>query len=62
MALVSIFAGFEVTLGIDTKGTLLMLLSLFTISISFNAGRTNIQQGVVLLVILATYLFTTIVP
>lgn len=62
VALVSIFAGFEVTLGIDTKSTLLLLLSLFTISISFNAGRTNIQQGVVLLVILATYLFTTIVP
>ncbi|WP_341840877.1 ionic transporter y4hA [Chitinophaga caseinilytica] len=62
VALVSIIAGFDVTLGIDTKSTLLLLLSLFTISISFNAGRTNIQQGVVLLVILATYLFTTIVP
>ncbi len=62
VAVVAHFAGLQVTLGIDTKSTLLLLLSLFTISISFNAGRTNIQQGIVLLVILATYLFTTIVP
>ncbi|SKA04045.1 Ca2+:H+ antiporter [Chitinophaga eiseniae] len=62
VAIVTVFAGFSVTLGIDTKSTLLLILSLFTISISFNAGRTNILQGVVLLVIMATYLFTTIVP
>jgi Ca2+:H+ antiporter len=62
VAIVSHFTGLTVTLGIDTKSTLLMLLSLFIISISFGAGRTNILQGVVLLVIMATYLFTTIVP
>jgi Ca2+:H+ antiporter len=62
VAIVGYFTGFTVTLGIDTKSTLLLLLSLFTISISFGAGRTNILQGIVLLVILATYLFTTIVP
>ncbi|MGN7820139.1 calcium:proton antiporter [Chitinophaga sp. 22536] len=62
VAIVTVFAGFSVTLGIDTKSTLLLILSLFTISISFNAGRTNILQGIVLLVILATYLFTTVVP
>lgn len=62
VAIVGYITGFTITLGIDTKSTLLLLLSLFTISISFNAGRTNILQGIVLLVILATYLFTTIVP
>ncbi|RBL92769.1 ionic transporter y4hA [Chitinophaga flava] len=62
VAIVTVISGFSVTLGIDTKSTLLLVLSLFTISISFNAGRTNILQGVILLVILATYLFTTIVP
>ncbi len=62
VAIVAYFTGFSVTLGIDTKSTLLLILSLFTISISFSAGRTNILQGIVLLVILATYLFLTIVP
>lgn len=62
VAIVGYFTGFTITLGIDTKSTLLLILSLFTISISFGAGRTNVLQGIVLLVILATYLFTTIVP
>lgn len=62
VAIVSSFTGLTVTLGIDTKSTMLLLLSLFTILISFGTGRTNILQGVVLLVIFAVYLFTTIVP
>ena len=62
VAIVSIFTGFPVTLGIDMKSTLLLLLALFTIMLSFGTGRTNILQGVVLLVLFAVYLFTTIVP
>lgn len=62
VAIVGNLTGMSITLGIDTKSTLLLILSLFTISISIGAGRTNILQGIVLLVILATYLFTTIVP
>ncbi|WP_315823737.1 ionic transporter y4hA [Paraflavitalea speifideaquila] len=62
VAVVSYFTGFTITLGIDSKSILLLVLSLFTITISFSGGRTNILQGIVLLVILATYLFTTIVP
>lgn len=62
VAVVSVIQGFPVTLGIDTKSTLLLLLSLFTIMLSFGTGRTTILQGVVLLVIFAVYLFTTIVP
>lgn len=62
VAIVAYFSDFTITLGIDTKSTLLVMLSLFTISLSFGAGRTNILQGIVLLVILATYLFTTIIP
>ncbi len=62
VAIVCYFGGFEVTLGIDAKSSLLMLLSLFTIQLSFSAGRTNVLQGIVQLVILATYLFTTIIP
>ncbi|MDR6568969.1 Ca2+:H+ antiporter [Chitinophaga ginsengisegetis] len=62
VAIVAHTLDFRITLGIDAKSTLLLILSLFTISISFNAGKTNILQGIVLLVILATYLFITVVP
>lgn len=62
VAIVSITTGFPVTLGIDIKSTLLLLLSLFTVMLSFGTGRTTILQGVVLLVLFAVYLFTTIVP
>ena len=62
VAIVSIFTGMTVTLGIDTKSTLLLILSLFIIMLSFGTGRTTILQGIVLLVIFGVYLFTTIVP
>lgn len=62
VAITCYFTGMEITLGIDGKSTLLMILSLFIISISFNTNKTNIQQGIVLLVIFMTYVFTTIVP
>ncbi len=62
VAIVSIVTGYSVTLGIDTKSTLLLILSLFTIMLSFGTGRTTVLQGVVLLVIFSVYLFTTIVP
>lgn len=62
VAIVSVVGGFPVTLGIDTKSTVLLLLSLFTVMISFGTGRTTLLQGIVLLVIFAVYLFTTIVP
>lgn len=62
VAIASIITGLQVTLGIDAKSTMLLVLSLFTIMLSFGTGRTTVLQGVVLLVIFATYLFTTIVP
>lgn len=62
VAIVSIFTGLTVTLGIDTKSMVLMILSLFTIMVSLATGKTNMLQGIVLLVIFAVYLFTTVVP
>jgi Ca2+:H+ antiporter len=62
VAIVSIITGFSVTLGIDTKSTLLLVLSLFTVMLSFGTGRTTVLQGVVLLVIFIVYLFLTVVP
>lgn len=62
VAIVAIFTGMTITLGIDMKATVLLLLSLFTIMLSLATGKTNMLQGVVLLVIFATYLFTIVAP
>ena len=62
VAIVCVITGMKINLGIDAKSTVLMLMSIFIISISFNTNKTNVQQGIVLLVLFATYLFTTIVP
>ncbi len=62
VALVSLLTGLTLTLGIDLKSTALLLLSLFVTGLSLGTGRTTVLQGAVLLVVFATYLFTTIVP
>ena len=62
VAMVSIATGWTLTLGLDAKSTVLLMLSLFVCTLSLGTGRTTVLQGVVHLVILATYLFITIVP
>lgn len=62
VSLVSLFTGWSLTLGIDAKSTVLLLLSLLVASLSLGTGRTTVMQGTVHLVIFAVYLFTAIVP
>ena len=62
VAVVSLATGWTLTLGLDIKSSVLLLLSLFICTLSLGTGRTTVLQGVVHLVVLATYLFTTIVP
>ncbi|MFT3978247.1 MAG: ionic transporter y4hA [Sphingomonas bacterium] len=62
VALVSLLLGLPLALGIGAKGLTLLLLSLFSITISLGSGRTTILGGVVHLVIFAVYLFVTVVP
>ena len=62
VAIVSLATGWTLTLGLDTKSSVLLLLSLFVSSLSLSTGRTTVLQGTVHLVLLATYLFTTVVP
>ena len=62
VAIVSLATGWTLTLGLDTKSSVLLLLSLFVSTLSLSTGRTTVLQGTVHLVLLATYLFTTIVP
>jgi len=62
VALVSIFKGWPLAMGLDVKSIILLVLSLFVSILSLGTGRTTILQGVVHLVIFATYLFMTIFP
>lgn len=62
VALVSLMTGWTLSLGIDAKSTVLLVLSLFVASLSLGTGRTTVMQGTVHLVIFAVYLFTAIVP
>ena len=62
VAIVSLLTGWTLTLGLDIKSTVLLLLSLFVSALSLSTGRTTVLQGTVHLVLLATYLFTTVVP
>lgn len=62
VAIVSIATGWTLTLGLDTKSSVLLVLSLFVATLSLGTGRTTVLQGVVHLVIFAAYLFTTVVP
>lgn len=62
VAIVSLVTGWTLTLGLDTKATVLLVLSLFVSTLSLGTGRTTVLQGTVHLVIFAAYLLTTIVP
>jgi Ca2+:H+ antiporter len=62
VAIVSLLNGWTLSLGIDVKSTVLLLLSIIVTTISLGNGRTTIMQGTVHLVIFAVYLFITIVP
>lgn len=62
VAIVSLATGWTLTLGIDVKATVLLLLSLLVATLSLGTGRTTVLQGMVHLVIFAAYLFTTVVP
>jgi Ca2+:H+ antiporter len=62
VAIVSLATGWTLSLGIDIKSTVLLLLSIVVATLSLGTGRTTVMQGTVHLVIFAVYLFTTIVP
>ncbi|MEJ7560731.1 MAG: ionic transporter y4hA [Pedobacter sp.] len=62
VAVVSIVTGMDLILGIDTKSTVLLLLSMITVLFTLSGGKTNVLQGIVLLTIFASYLFYTIIP
>ena len=62
VAILSIMTDMPISLGLDAKSTVLLFLSLIVSVQTLANGRTTVLQGTVHLVLLATYLFTTIVP
>jgi Ca2+:H+ antiporter len=62
VATVFILLGRPLILGLDSKEMVLLFLTMIVASLTLGMGRTTILQGVVHLMILAAYLFLTIVP
>ncbi len=62
VAMVSLATGWTLTLGIDVKSAVLLVLTLMVATLSLGTGRTTVLQGMVHLVIFAVYLFTTVIP
>ncbi len=62
VAALSLAFGWPLELGLDGKGTVLLVLALFLSALSLGTGRTTVLQGAVHLVLFAVYLFTTFIP
>jgi Ca2+:H+ antiporter len=62
VAVVSTYMGTQLALGIDAKSSVLLVLSLGVTAVALRTGRSHALPGIVLLVIFAIYLFTTVVP
>jgi Ca2+:H+ antiporter len=62
VSFLSLYMNTHLRLGIDSKATLLLMLSLFVTALVLRTGRTIILHGIVLLTVFVVYLFTTVVP
>lgn len=62
VAAAALIMGLDLELGLSMRSTVLLALTLLVATLTLGTGRTTIVQGVIHLVIFATYLFTTIVP
>jgi len=62
VAAAALMMGLQLELGLSMRSTVLLGLTLLVATLTLGTGRTTIVQGVIHLVIFATYLFTTIVP
>jgi Ca2+:H+ antiporter len=62
VASVALWMHLPLALGIGPELAVVFLLSLFTIVLALNKGRTNVLQGLILLLLFLVYLFITINP
>jgi Ca2+:H+ antiporter len=59
---VSILFNIPLTLGLGAKEELLLALTLIVSLLTIGTGRTTVLQGIVHLVVFATFLFLCVVP
>lgn len=62
VATVALVLGLELELGLSMRSTVLLALTLLVATLTLSRGKVTVVQGVIHLVIFATYLFTTVVP
>lgn len=62
VAVVALLLDEPLVLGLAPEAALLLVLSLFLAVVSLRTGRTTVLNGIVHLVVFATYLFFTVVP
>lgn len=62
VTLTSFALGLPLSLGLDSKGTVFLALTLFIGALSLARGRTTVLHGTVHVVIFGAYLVTTILP
>ncbi|PLK27918.1 ionic transporter y4hA [Novosphingobium sp. TH158] len=62
VACIALVMGLDLELGLPMGNTVLLALTLFVASLTLGTGRTTIVQGVIHLVLFATYLFIALVP
>jgi Ca2+:H+ antiporter len=62
VAILALFMGWPLELGLDGMSTALLMLSLFVVALSLRTGNTTFQPGVVHLLIFVVYLFFSFVP
>lgn len=60
VVVVSILSDIDIILGLSRVSMLLLGLTIFTVMLSLSKGRTNIIYGVILVILFATFIFTTI--
>ncbi len=62
VAVVFLWNGQPLSLGIDGKDTVMLILTLLVGTLTLGTGRTTILQGAVHLSLFAAYLFLSVVP
>jgi Ca2+:H+ antiporter len=62
VAVTALVTGLHLELGLSMQGTVLLALTLLVATMTLGTGRTTVVQGVIHLVIFATWLFTKLVP
>ena len=62
VAILAIYMGWPLELGLDPLSSVLLLLSMFIVALTLHTGNTTLQPGVVHVVIFVIYLFFNLFP